>query len=63
MLGTFGPPAIVAREFETIDDVDAVLLFGSWAARYLGEAGRAPSDVDALGQETPPRGRAGQVPE
>ena len=27
---------------------DAVLLFGSWAARYLGEDGRAPNDIDVL---------------
>lgn len=25
-----------------------MLLFGSWAARYLGEPGRAPNDIDVL---------------
>ena len=25
-----------------------MLLFGSWAARYLGEQGRAPNDIDVL---------------
>jgi hypothetical protein len=24
------------------------VLFGSWAARYLGEPGRAPNDIDVL---------------
>lgn len=33
VLGTYGPPAIVAREFEAIRNIAAVLLFGSWAAR------------------------------
>lgn len=48
LLGTYGPPALVAREFEAIDGAEAVLLFGSWAARYLGQPGRAPNDVDVL---------------
>jgi hypothetical protein len=48
VLGTYGPPAIVSREFANIDGVLAVALFGSWAARYLGDEGRAPNDVDVL---------------
>ena len=48
VLATYGPPAIVAEEFAGIDGAAAVLLFGSWAARYLGEPGRAPNDIDVL---------------
>lgn len=48
VLATYGPPAVVRREFEGLDGVDAVLLFGSWAARYLGRPGRAPHDLDIL---------------
>lgn len=48
MLTTYGPPALVAREFKDLEKTDAVLLFGSWAARYLGEPGRAPNDIDVL---------------
>jgi hypothetical protein len=48
VLAIYGPPAVVAHEFQDLDSVDAVLLFGSWAARYLGEPGRAPNDVDVL---------------
>lgn len=48
ILATYGPPAIVADEFESIEGADAVMLFGSWAARYLGEPGRAPNDIDVL---------------
>ena len=48
ILATYGPPAIVAEEFDEIDAAEAVLLFGSWAARYRGEPGRAPNDIDVL---------------
>lgn len=55
VLATYGPPVVVAREFETIDGADAVLLFGSWAARYLGQPGRAPNDIDVLVIGSPDR--------
>jgi len=48
VLATYGPPAVIAEEFATIANADAVLLFGSWAARYLGVPGRAPNDIDVL---------------
>ncbi len=48
VLGTFGVPAIVTREFAGLDGVAAVALFGSWAARYLGQRGPSPADVDVL---------------
>ena len=55
VLATYGPPIVVAREFADIDGADAVLLFGSWAARYLGQPGRAPNDIDVLVIGTPDR--------
>ena len=48
ILATYGPPTVIANEFDNIEQADAVLLFGSWAARYLGEPGRAPNDIDVL---------------
>lgn len=48
ILATYGPPAVIAEEFDTIAGADAVALFGSWAARYLGQPGRAPNDIDVL---------------
>ena len=48
VLATYGAPATVAREFSELIDVCAVLIFGSWAARYAGESGRAPNDIDVL---------------
>lgn len=55
VLATYGPPVIVAREFEAIEGADAILLFGSWAARYLSETGRAPNDIDVLVIGSPDR--------
>ena len=55
ILATYGPPAIIAREFKDIDGATAVVLFGSWAARYAGEPGRAPNDIDVLVIGSPDR--------
>ncbi|SRR5713101_820789 len=48
IVATYGLPAVIANEFNNIEQADAVLLFGSWAARYLGKPGRAPNDIDVL---------------
>lgn len=55
VLGTYGPPAVIAQEFADLDGALAVLLFGSWAARYLGHEGRAPNDIDVLVIGSPDR--------
>lgn len=44
---TFGPKAVVAEEF-AIPGAERVAIFGSWAARYAGEAGPPPHDIDVL---------------
>jgi DNA-binding transcriptional ArsR family regulator len=48
VLGTYGPPAVVAEAVADLAGAEAVVLFGSWAARYRGEPGRAPNDIDVL---------------
>ena len=48
LLRSFGPPQVVAEEFAGIEGIDEVHLLGSWAARYAGEIGRAPGDIDVL---------------
>jgi DNA-binding transcriptional ArsR family regulator len=45
---TFGPHDIIADEFSTITGADRVLIFGSWAARYAGQPGPPPNDIDVL---------------
>jgi hypothetical protein len=44
---TYGPKAVVAEEFASVG-AEQVLIFGSWAARYAGEAGPPPHDIDVL---------------
>lgn len=51
---TFGPKAVIAEEF-ALPGVEQVVIFGSWAARYAGEAGPPPRDIDVLVVGTPDR--------
>ena len=48
ILGTYGPPAVIAETFADLAGAEAVVILGSWAARYLGQPGRAPNDIDVL---------------
>jgi len=48
LLRSFGPGQVVAEEFAGLGGVEAVYLFGSWAARYEGVRGRPPADIDVL---------------
>ncbi len=45
---TYGPTAILGELLSGIVGVDEAYIYGSWAARYLGEAGPIPRDVDVL---------------
>lgn len=44
----FGPRPVITEEFSDLEGVEELLIFGSWAARYRGEAGPPPGDVDVL---------------
>ena len=46
-LVTFGPQTVVGDEFVGLG-ADRVVVFGSWAARYHGETGALPGDIDVL---------------
>ena len=48
LLRSFGPRQVLAEELQGVEGVAGAYLFGSWAARYAGEAGRAPADLDVL---------------
>jgi hypothetical protein len=48
LLVAFGPVPVVSTELDGIAGVEEAYLFGSWAARYSGEPGAAPNDVDVL---------------
>lgn len=57
LLVAFGPVPVVSEELGGIAGVGEAYLFGSWAARYCGEAGAAPNDVDVLVVGDPDRGQ------
>jgi predicted nucleotidyltransferase len=47
-LMSFGPPLVAGEEFASLEGAQEIFIFGSWAARYEGESGPAPRDVDVL---------------
>lgn len=57
MVRAFGPAVVVSEEFDRVPGVERVAIFGSWAARYEGEPGTSPNDVDVLVLGNPDRDR------
>jgi hypothetical protein len=45
---TFGPRQIVLDEFAAVAGLAELYIFGSWAARFLGQPGPTPADIDVL---------------
>ena len=43
-----GPVVILAEELARIDGIESAFLYGSFAARMLGDAGPAPHDIDVM---------------
>ena len=48
LLLSWGPMQVVGDEFAAVLGAERVVIFGSWAARYLGRTGPAPHDLDVL---------------
>jgi len=44
---SFGPKYLVAEAFAKLG-ANKVVIYGTWAARYLGETGETPHDIDVL---------------
>jgi len=45
----FGAPVLLASVLRGVAGIDAVHIYGSWTARYAGEAGKRPvGDIDVL---------------
>lgn len=45
---TYGPLPVLSRALSALDGVEEAYVYGSWAARYQGEPGAVPRDVDVL---------------
>ena len=43
-----GPVVLLAEELAHIDAIESAFLYGSFAARLLGDAGPAPHDIDVM---------------
>ena len=61
LLRSFGPRQVVTEELAQVEGIDQVVVFGSWAARYLGERGHAPNDLDLLILGTPDQRQLSQA--
>ena len=45
---TYGPLPVLEQLLSDVDGIESGLIYGSWAARYRGETGPEPNDVDVL---------------
>jgi DNA-binding transcriptional ArsR family regulator len=45
---SYGPAAVLGELLDRVDGVEEAYVYGSWAARYAGEAGPPPHDIDVL---------------
>lgn len=45
---TYGPLPVLTDLLSEVAGVEQAYIYGSWAARYLGEPGFVPNDVDVL---------------
>jgi predicted nucleotidyltransferase len=48
LLRSFGPKFVLPGLLRDVGGIDAAYLFGSWAARYEGQRGPVPHDIDVL---------------
>lgn len=54
----FGVPAVLAEALGRLPGITAAYVYGSWAARYEGQAGQRPvGDIDLLILGDPDRDR------
>jgi hypothetical protein len=48
LMVTYGPLAVLPEALREVKGVERAFIYGSWAARYHGEPGPVPNDVDVL---------------
>ncbi|MCC2313554.1 helix-turn-helix domain-containing protein [Cellulomonas sp. zg-B12] len=55
LIVTYGPSRLIEMALAGAPGIDAAFIHGSWAARYLGEPGGPPGDVDVVVVGSPDR--------
>jgi len=45
---TYGPLPVIGDILSDVEGIEQAFLYGSWAARYSGELGAVPNDIDVL---------------
>jgi predicted nucleotidyltransferase len=60
---THGPLPVLTDLLTGVEGVEAAYIYGSWAARYSGEPGPVPNDVDVLVVGDPDRNRLYDITE
>jgi hypothetical protein len=45
---TYGPLPVLSDNLANVPEIEEAYIYGSWAARYHGEPGPIPADVDVL---------------
>lgn len=48
VLHTYGPVHVLGEELARVEGIDAIHIYGSWAARYARQPGPPPGDIDVL---------------
>ena len=45
---THGPLPVLTNELAKVEGIESAFIYGSWAARYSGNGGPIPADIDVL---------------
>lgn len=61
LLKAFGPATVIAPLVAALEGVERAFIFGSWAARYRGERGPDPVDVDLMLVGRPVRSEVARI--
>ena len=44
----YGPPRLIGCALAQLEEIERALIYGSWAARFHGQPGPPPNDIDVL---------------
>ena len=61
LLLSYGPRAVLEPLVQELPGVRDAFIYGSWAARYRGQAGPAPQDIDVLVIGSTPRNQLAEL--